>query len=88
MSKQRLIYVVIGALWCASLVAVGIAADRGQAQAQMFRPLPAPKVMAGPDLGFEVRGMYGDVPAGRLVVRVNGEWVPVRLGAPDRAPSF
>jgi len=88
MSQQRRIYLVIGVLWCASLAAVGMAADRGQAQAQMFRPLPNPKVMSGPDVGFEVTGMYGDVPAGNVVIRVNDEWVRVRLGAPQRTPSF
>lgn len=88
MSQQRRIYLVIGVLWCASLAAVGMAADRGPAQAQLFRPLPSPKVMSGPDVGFEVTGMYGDVPAGNVVIRVNGEWVRVRLGAPQRTPSF
>lgn len=90
MSRQNRIYLVIAAVWCASLVAVGVgvAADRESAQAQMFRPLAAPKVVAGPDVGFEVKGMYGDVPAGNIVIRVNGAWVPVRLGAPARTPSF
>jgi hypothetical protein len=86
--SQRRVYVLIGVLWCASLVAVGLAADRGEAQAQLFRPLPTPKVMSAPDVGFEVTGMYGDVPAGHVVVRVKGEWVRVRLGAPQRTPSF
>lgn len=88
MSRQNRIYLVIAAVWGASLAAVGVAADRESAQAQMFRPLATPKVVAGPDVGFEVKGMYGDVPAGNIVIRVNGAWVPVRLGAPVRTPSF
>jgi hypothetical protein len=65
---------LIAVLWIASLVGVATFA-RGQALA--YRPLPEPKVMAGDDLGFRVTGLHGEIPAGVLVVRINGEWVEV-----------
>jgi hypothetical protein len=37
-------------------------------------------VMAGEDLGFRVERMDGNTPVGRLVIRQNGQWVPVELG--------
>jgi hypothetical protein len=86
MLTQSRVYVVIAILWCASLAAVGVAA-KGQAQVQMFRPVAEPKVMSGPDVGFRVEGMYGDVPAGVVVVRVNGKWVEVRF-APRQPQPF
>ena len=65
---------LIAVLWMASLVGVATFA-RGQAFA--YRPLPEPKVLSGDDLGFRVTGMHGEVPAGTLVVRINGDWVEV-----------
>jgi hypothetical protein len=65
---------LIAVLWMASLVGVATFA-RGQAFA--YRPLPEPKILSGDDLGFRVTGMHGAVPAGVLVVRINGEWVEV-----------
>jgi hypothetical protein len=75
MSKQSRIYLVIAIMWVASLAAVGVAA-----QVPMFRVLPEPKVMSGADVGFRVEGMYGDVPSGVIVLRVNDKWVEARTG--------
>jgi hypothetical protein len=83
MFRKSRTYVAIAALWCASLFLVAFVAS-GQAQAPAFRPLPEPKVMAGPDVGFQVEGFYGDLPSGSVVVRVKGEWVAVHLGVPPR----
>ena len=72
-------YVAGALLWLLSLVAVAAAAS---AQARAYVPLLEPKVLTGADIGFRVEGMYGDTPAGALVIRVNGQWVEARLGKP------
>ena len=49
--------------------------------AQVARlPVPVPPtVLAGSDLGFRVEGIDGDFPVGKLVVRVNGQWVQAQI---------
>jgi hypothetical protein len=79
MSQQSRIYIVIAIIWVASLAAVGVAAQAG-AQAPAFRPLPEPKILSGADVGFRVDGMYGNVPSGVIVLRVNDQWVEARIG--------
>lgn len=59
--------IALGAVWVASLVAVG-------AWAQTSGP-SEPKVMSGSDLGFRVERLDRGTPIRRLVVRVNGQWV-------------
>ena len=81
MSKQSRIYLVITIVWVASLAAVGVAGQVA-AQAPAFRPLPEPKVMSGADVGFRVEGMYGNVPSGVIVLRVNDQWVEARIDSP------
>jgi hypothetical protein len=44
------------------------------AQALAVTPV-TPKVMTGPDVGFRVEGLRGNTPVGKIVVKVNGEWV-------------
>jgi hypothetical protein len=70
--------VVLAAVWLASLVAAGTMA-RGQAYE--FQGLPEPIFVSGSDLAFRVEGWRGPVPAGRLVIRLNGQWVE-----PETAP--
>lgn len=42
----------------------------------LLRPTPqGPIVLAGSDIGFRVERQKGDVPVGRLVVRVDGRWI-------------
>jgi hypothetical protein len=71
-------------LWLGSLVVVALLASTLTA-AQVLRgvqPLPTPEVVSGDDLGFRVEGLMTDetgTPSGRLVIRVNGEWVDVVL---------
>ena len=48
------------------------------AQVVAIKPVPA-RVMTGADIGFRVEGLRGDVPVGRLVVRVNERWVEAEL---------
>src|SRR5215207_9842423 len=52
----------------------------GWATAQMvaIKPVP-PRVMTGADVGFRVEGLRGNTPVGRIVVRVNGDWVEAEL---------
>jgi len=41
--------------------------------------------MTGDDLGFRVEGLRGNTPIGRVVVKVNGQWVEAEFGsAPSR----
>ena len=35
-------------------------------------------IMSGEDIGFRVEGWRGSVPSGRLVIRVDEQWVEVR----------
>lgn len=59
--------VLLVVIWLASLAGVGVWA---QAQSQQQR------VMSGSDLGFRVERLdRAGTPVGRLVVRVNGQWV-------------
>jgi hypothetical protein len=48
-------------------------------------PVP-PRVMTGVEIGLRVVGLRGDVPVGRLVVRVNDRWVEAELA--QRATCF
>lgn len=66
MSTQTWIALVVTA-WLGSLAAVGVWAQA--------LPPAEPKVMSGGDIGFRVERMDRGTPVGRLVVRVNGQWV-------------
>ena len=45
------------------------------------------KVLAGENVGFRVEGLRGGVtPVGRVVVKVNGEWVEAELAGSSAAP--
>jgi hypothetical protein len=44
--------------------------------AQSVQPKPVfPTVISGDDIGFRMEGQNGSRPTGRLVVRINGQWV-------------
>jgi hypothetical protein len=47
-------------------------------------PLPSPVVLTGNDVGFRLEGHIGEMPAGTLVIRVNGQWV-VPMAPPNGA---
>ena len=78
------------ALWLMSLITVaGIASRLTRAQTpQVPPPFPSQaqpsvaRVLSGPDIGFRVDSISrtGE-PAGTLVIRVNGEWVPVMFSS-------
>ena len=44
------------------------------AQSRQTQPV-TPMVLSGPNVGFRVEATKGNTPVGRLVVRVNGQWV-------------
>jgi hypothetical protein len=67
----------------AALLAIGFVAGR-QTSAQVSEDasrrgdvltLTQPSILAGPDVGFRVVRMDGQIPVGHLVVRINGVWV-------------
>lgn len=76
-------WTVVGIVWVMSLMAVGAIAS---AQAQLWRSIPEPRVLAGPDVGFRVEGLRGEVPTGTLVIRVNGEWVEAQIRTRNPIP--
>jgi len=50
------------------------------AGAQVFSrtPVDPPTVLSGADVGFRVTAYERSTPVGTLVVRINGQWVPVK----------
>lgn len=72
MSKHGRIALMVVA-WLGSIAAVGVWAQTlGRSE---------PKVLAGGDVGFRVDKMEGGAPSGRLVVRINGQWVEASFAA-------
>jgi hypothetical protein len=69
----------IAVAWASSLL---VTAGWAGAQAQRWTPLAEPVVRFGNDVGFRVEWMADAVPMGALVVRLNGQWVEARIGAP------
>ena len=70
-------------LWLASLVAVAlITSALTFAQVAQFTP----RVMSGDDLGFRVEELTGraGTPTGVLVIRVDDEWVELKLAGGTR----
>jgi hypothetical protein len=65
--------IVMALLWIGSLVLVGAIAT-----AQTRRD-PAP-VISGADIGFKPEGWEGAARTGKLVVRINGQWVEAIAG--------
>jgi hypothetical protein len=62
----------------ALVVSVTIAAA-GWAQVLQRLPVEPPIVLSGSDVGFQINAREGDTPVGTIVVRINGQWVPVRI---------
>lgn len=50
------------------------------AGAQVFHrtPVDPPIVLSGSDVGFQITAREGSTPVGTLVVRIDGNWVPVK----------
>jgi hypothetical protein len=73
---------IVAAVWIVSILLAGLL---GYAQAvQVPQPGPAPRTPASPtvvfgnDVGFRVDQWQGNTPLGTLVIKMNGEWVPVK----------
>jgi hypothetical protein len=50
--------------------------------AQSVQPKPVfPTVISGDDIGFRMESRTGSRPTGRLVVRINGQWVEAEFAA-------
>lgn len=68
----------VAVLWVFSLLAV-VSVVKAQVFEQA-RPLPEPRIVSGPDVGFRIEADQNGTPVGRLVVRLNGKWIDVRVG--------
>jgi hypothetical protein len=76
MTRRVLIFV-------AALLAIGFVAGRGTSAQVSQDPsrragvltLTQPFVLAGPDVGFRVIRMDGQIPVGQVVVKIDGAWV-------------
>lgn len=68
-------------VWVTSLIAVGVAASAlVLAQTATDR-----RVVSGGDIGFRIDSERNGVPTGRLVIRMNGQWVePKEAVGPSR----
>lgn len=79
--SQRLTLLAVAA---SVLILLAIAA-RAQSRGDIIPPPgltpAAPNVVSGSDFGFRIDGMKGDTPVGAFVIRRNGQWVQVELGA-------
>ena len=71
-------WLVVATLWLLSLAAVG---SITYAQAQTTPP----NLVSGSDVGFVVEGQKNNQVSGRLMVRVQGKWLPV--GGPALFPA-
>lgn len=74
MSFRSLVALVV--LWALSIVA---AATISMAQAPETVPSIAPIVVSGDDVGFRIEGHRGQTPVGKIVVRIDGQWVEAAL---------
>jgi hypothetical protein len=71
---------VVAALWIVSLLVA-----TSMVHAQWHRPNPVtPRVVSGADFGFRIEGEQAGVPIGVPVVRINGQWIAVKVGAVSR----
>ena len=63
------------------VVVVVLAVTLAAAQNVMVEKV-TPRVMTGEDVGFRVEGLRGgSTPVGRIVVRINGQWVVAELAS-------
>lgn len=73
--------VLAAVIIAAALVTLG-SGVRAQVQIQPPPvPAPGPTMLSGSDIGFPVERRKGDVPVGRLVVRVDGRWIEPEFSA-------
>lgn len=75
----------LAALWVLSLF---IVSSVGAQQAFGIDPLPEPRIVSGPDVGFRIEGRQKGAPVGQLVVRIDGKWVEARFGTLNMDPRI
>lgn len=64
------------------ILAVGVGAAGGYALG-LQSTTSTPTLFSGVDVGFRIEGRKGNTPVGRLVVRIDAQWVAVDV-APGR----
>lgn len=64
------------------VLGVGAGAGWASAQVNQWKHLSQPVVVAGENLGFRFEWMNGKMPTGKIVVRLNGQWIEAELGEP------
>jgi hypothetical protein len=74
-------YVRLPVVLIAGLLLLSLGALAG-AQVFSFRRVDPPVVLSGNDVGFRIIGHDGSRPVGSLVVRIDGNWVPVKDAPP------
>jgi hypothetical protein len=52
------------------------------AQMNQWTRVAEPVVVSGDNVGFRIEWMDGEIPTGKIVVRVKGQWVEARVGRP------
>lgn len=77
--QARRVVLIVAAV----IVVVSLAATWGYAQAFRTEPV-TPRVLSGADVGFRIEGQRGGVPVGKVVVRIDGEWVAAEFGIGTR----
>lgn len=70
--SARTLFVVLAVL---SVFAFGMTASPQTPAPQIPIPNTPKNVISGSDIGFRVERMQGNKIVGRLVVRINGEWI-------------
>ena len=58
-----------------ALLTLGAAGGWASAQSIAPRAVNPPRILMGEDVGFRIEAQRGNTAIGRVVVRVNGEWV-------------
>ena len=62
------------------LIVLTLAAVGAWASAQVIpQKVVPPVVLAGPDVGFRIEAYKGTTPVGRIVVRIDGQWVEAQF---------
>ena len=68
------------------ILVIALEAARSSAQVPVppaVVPVPTPTVISGDDIGFRIEGLRGrTTPVGKLVIRVNGQWIEPELSEP------